>query len=110
MWRQFFSVAGVGQPVQSTVAQYGIIEEAEPFLHAAIAGDDEAGRPESADDQLVEVGGLRGGEAVETQVVQDQQVWGEEGAEGPVDGVVDSGLGHGPEEVVSVAEADGVAG
>ena len=119
MWRQFFSVAGpfdddliagIGQPVQSTVPENGVIEEAEPSLHAAVAGDDEAGYPMSADDQLVEVGGLLGSEAVEAQVVQDEQVRGEEGSEGPVDGVVNSGLGHGPEEVVSVAEADSMSG
>ena len=62
----------------------------------------------SADDQLIEVGGLLEGEAVEAQVVQDQQVLREKGPKGPVDGVVDPGLGHGPEEVVGMAESDGV--
>ena len=33
----------------------------------------------TADDQLVEVGGLLGGEPVEAQVVQDQQIREEEG-------------------------------
>ena len=64
----------------------------------------------SADDQLVEVGGLLGGEAVEAQVVQDEQVRGEKGTEGPIHRVVHPGLGHAPEEVVGVAETDGVAG
>ena len=91
--RQFFSVAGlfdddlvagVGQAVQGAVAQDGVFEEAEPFLHRQVAGDDEAGDPVSADDQLVEVGGLLGGEPVQAQVVQDEQVRGQEGAEGPV--------------------------
>ena len=66
-------VAGVGQPVQGAVAQDGVIEEAEPFLHGPVAGDDEAGDPVSADDQLVEVGGLLAGEPVEAQVAQDEQ-------------------------------------
>ena len=82
MGRQFLSVAGpldddlvagVGQPVQGAVAQDGIIEEAEPFLHGPVAGDDEAGDPVSADDQLVKVGGLLAGEPVEAQVVQNEQ-------------------------------------
>ena len=46
---------------------------------------------------------------MKTQVIQDEQVWGEERAEGPVHGVVHSGLGHGPEEVVGVNEAYGVS-
>ena len=74
MGRQFLPVAGpldddleagVGQAVQSAVSEDGVVEEAELFLDAAIAGDDEAGYPVSADDQLVEVGGLLGGEAVD---------------------------------------------
>ena len=54
-------VTGVGQAVQGAVAQSGIIEEAEPFLHSPIAGDNEAGNPASAHDQFVEVGGLLAG-------------------------------------------------
>ena len=51
-------VAGVGQPVESTVAEYGIVEEAEPFVHRPVAGDHEAGGPVAVKDQLIEVGGL----------------------------------------------------
>ena len=52
MWRQPLPVtgafdddlvAGVGQAVQGTVAQDGIVEEAEPFLDGPVVGDDEAG-------------------------------------------------------------------
>ena len=102
MGRQFLSVAGplnddletgVGQAVQGAVAQDGIIEEAEPFLHGPIAGDDEAGDPVSADDQFVQIGGLLSGEPVEAQVVQDEQVRGKEGAEGALHRVVHSGPG-----------------
>ena len=85
MGRQFLSVAvslnddletGVGQAVQGAVAQDRVVEEAEPFLHGPIAGDDEAGDPVSADDQFVQIGGLMSGEPVEAQVVQDEQVPG----------------------------------
>ena len=62
----------------------------------------------SADDQLVEVSGLLGGEPVEAQVVEDQQVRGEKGPEGAFQGVVHPGLGHAPEEVVGMEEADGM--
>ena len=93
--RQFFSVAGplndhleagVGQAVQRAVSQYRVVEEAEPFFHGPVAGDYEAGDPVPADDQLVQIGRLLGGELVQAQVVQDEQVRGEEGPEGPVPG------------------------
>ena len=45
-------VAGVGQPVQGAVAQDGVVEETEPFFHRTVAG----------------------GEAVQPQAVQDEQV------------------------------------
>ena len=40
-----YLVAGVGEAVQSAVAQDGVVEEAQPFLHRPVAGDDEAGDP-----------------------------------------------------------------
>ena len=101
-------VAGVGQPVQGAVAQNGVVKEAQPFVHGTIAGDDEAGRPVPVEDEFVKVGGLLRSEPVQAQIVQNEQVWGQEGPEGPVHRVVHSGLGHGLEEVVGVAEADGV--
>ena len=81
MGRQFFPTAGPlnddlvadsGQPIQGAVAQYRVIEEAEPFLHGPVAGDDADGDPMAADDQLVEVSRLQSGEPVEAQVVQDE--------------------------------------
>ena len=35
-------VAGVGQAVQGSVAQNGVVEEAEPLFHSPVAGDDGA--------------------------------------------------------------------
>ena len=76
MWREPFPiagafdddlVAGVGQAVQRAVAQDGVIEETQPFVHGPVAGDDEAGRPMPIEDEFVEVGGLLGGQAMETQ-------------------------------------------
>ena len=67
-------VAGVGQPVQGAVAEDGIVEEAEPFFDGPVAGDDEAGGPVAVEDEFVEIGGLLGGEPVQSQVVEDEQV------------------------------------
>ena len=47
---------------------------------------------------------------MKSQVIEDDQVWGEERAEGAVHGVVHSGLGHGPEGDTGVEEADDVPG
>ena len=82
-------VAGVGQAVEGAVAEDGVVEEAEPFVHGPVAGDDEAGRPMAIEDQLVEIGGLLGSEPVQPGVVEDEQVGGEEGPEGAVQRVVD---------------------
>ena len=81
-------VAGVGQAVQGAVAEDGIVEEAEPFFDGPVAGDDEAGGPVAVEDEFVEIGGLLWREPVQSQVVEDEQVGGEEGPEGAVHRVV----------------------
>ena len=64
MWTQPFPVAvalnddlvaGVGQPVQGGVAEDGVLEEFQPLVNGAVAGDDEAGRPVPVEDEFVEV-------------------------------------------------------
>ena len=67
-------VTGVGQAVQGAVAEDGIIEETEPLVHGPVAGDDEAGRPMAVEDELVQVGGLLGGQAMEAQIIEDEEV------------------------------------
>ena len=49
---------GVGQPIEGAVAEDGVVEEAEPFLHGPVGVDDEAGDPVAADDELIEVSRL----------------------------------------------------
>ena len=67
-------VAGVGQPVQGAIAQNGVVNEAQPLVHGAVAGDDEAGRPVSVEDEFVKVGGLLRSESVQAKVIQNEQV------------------------------------
>ena len=83
-------VARVGEPVQGAVAGDRVVEEAEPLLDGAVGGDDEARAAVAADDQLVEVDRLLRAQPVEPEVVEDQQVGGEEGAERLLGGVVDA--------------------
>ena len=80
--------SGVGQAIESAVAQYGILEQSQQFFHRPVAGDNEAGGPASAQAQVVEIGRLLGGEPVQSQVVQGQQVRSKEGPEGALQGVV----------------------
>ena len=64
----------------------------------------------AVEDEFVEVGGLLSGEPMEALVIEDEQVGSEERPEGSVHRVVHSGLSHGSEEVVGMAEAHGVPG
>ena len=61
-------VAGVGQVIEGAAAENGVLEQAQPLVHGAVAGDEEAGGPVAVQDQLVEVGRLLGGEPVQAQV------------------------------------------
>ena len=64
----------------------------------------------AVEDQLIKVSRLLGREAVQAQVVEDEQVGRQEGSEGALHRVVHPGLVHGSEEVVGMNEADGVPG
>ena len=65
-------------------AQDGAAEETEPFLHGPVGCDDEAGDPMTADYELVEISRLLGCAAMESQTNDDEQVRGQERAEGAV--------------------------
>ncbi len=62
------------------------------------------------EDEFMQIGRLLSGEAVQPEVVQDEQVGCEKRPAGAVHLVVHTGLSHGFEEIVGVAEADGVSG
>ena len=77
-----YLVAGVGEPVEGAVAEDGVVEKSKPLVDSPVGGDDEAGGTMPDDDQFVEVYGLLLCHPVETEVVEDEQVRGEEGADG----------------------------
>ena len=52
-------IAGVGQAVQGTVPQDGIVDP-QPLLRTAVAGGNEAAPPVPGYDELVEIRGLLG--------------------------------------------------
>ena len=61
--------SGVGQPVQGAVALCGVIQETHPLVNGPVAGDDEAGHPVPVEYEIMEIGGLLGGEPMQAQAV-----------------------------------------
>ncbi len=70
-------VAGVGQPVEGAVAEGGIVEETEPFLHGPIGCDDETGDPVTADYELVQISRLLGCKAMEAIIESVDEFYSE---------------------------------
>ena len=65
---------GVGQPVQSAIAEDGIVEQAEPFVHAPIGSDAKARSSMTLDDELVQIVALLGGQPAEAEIIQDDKI------------------------------------
>ena len=74
-------VGGVGQAVQRRIAENGIVEQAQPFVHAAVRGDGEARSSVTLDDQLVQIVALLRGQAAESKIVKDDKIWSQVAAE-----------------------------
>jgi len=98
VWRESFTVAGtldndlvtgISQAVQGAVAQDRVVKQSQPLFYCTVAGDDKARLAVSGDDQLIEVSRLLTGELLQTEIVQDKQVWADEGAKGLLQGMVD---------------------
>ena len=61
----------VGEAVEGALSQQGVVEEGDPFVDGAVAGDDGACAFVAFDDDLVEVAGMLGVEALEAEVVDE---------------------------------------
>ena len=103
-------MGAVGEPVEGTIREDRVGEEADPFAHVAVAGDDEAGVAMPLDNQRVEVLRLLLAESMKAEVIDHEQVRSEVTAEGSFGALVGPGLAEFAEEVVRAAEEDGVAG
>lgn len=66
----------VGQPIQGALGQDGIIEERDPLLNGAIAGENGGGSSVAFDDDLVDIAGLGRVQPAKPEVVHDQYVRG----------------------------------
>ena len=85
-------VGVVRQSVHGALCQDRIVEERDPFLHAAVAREDCRGAPVTLDDDLVDVAGLRRIEPTKPEVVNDQEVGCEEAPQGLLVRVIAAGL------------------
>jgi hypothetical protein len=103
-------VGVVGEAVEGALGQDGIVEERDPLLDGPVGSDDGGASPVTLDDDLVEVAGLLGVEASEPEVVDDEQVRGQETPEHTLGGVICPGLMDVLEEGVATEEEHPVSG
>src|SRR6516225_11342250 len=94
----------VRQTIQRGVAKDWIIEESEPFIHAAVAGEGEAAAAVTLDNQFVQVLAVLCTQTAQAEVIHDQQIRREETAERLLESVVHACLGELLEQHVGSAE------
>ena len=100
----------VGEAIQGAVGEDGIVEEGDPFLDGAIAGDHRRRPTMPFDQDVVEVAGLLGGERAEAEVIHDQDVPGEPAAQLALEGVIGARGVEGVEQLGHLDVADRAAG
>jgi hypothetical protein len=103
-------VAVVREAIERALGEDRVIEEGNPFLDGAVGGDDGRSSPVSLDDDLIEIAGLLGIEASESEVVDDEEVGREEIAQDSLGGVVGTRLVDRLEQVIAAQEEDTAAG
>jgi len=80
------------EAIKGAVGEDGVVEERDPLIHGPVAGDHGRGVPVPLDEDIVEVAGLLRGELAQAEVVQDEQVRRQPGAQLPLEGVIGAGL------------------
>jgi hypothetical protein len=100
----------VGEAVEGTLGQDGIIEEGDPLLDGPVGSDDGGASAMALNDDFVEVAGLLGVEAPKSKIINDEEVRGEEAPEHFLGGVIGPGLVDEFEERIATEEEDAVSG
>src|ERR1017187_4981724 len=98
-----------GEPVDGGVGGQRVGHEREPFAGVAVGGDHGGGFAVAFGDDLVEVGGLGGGERLEGKIVDDEQLDAGQAAVFVVQGVVQAGGGQAFEQLVGAGHGHGAA-
>ena len=96
----------VGEAVEGALGEDRVGEERDPLLDVPVAGDDGRGPAVALDDDLVEVRGLPLVESADAEVVDDEEVRGDEAPHDLVGGVVGTGLVDGLEHDVGADRQD----
>ncbi len=82
----------MSEPVECALGEDRVVEERDPLLDRAIAGDDRRRAPMTLEDHLVEVARLLRGQPAQTEVVDDQQVRRQESPDRLLYRVIGAGL------------------
>jgi hypothetical protein len=102
-------VSGAGEPVDGALGADRIGEGGEPFIGSAVGGDDHGAGAMPLDHDLVDVAAFGEIHGIEREVVDEEQVGGEEFAQFRVIGVVEAGVLEVLEHAVGPQGEDGVA-
>ena len=103
-------VGVVRKPVDRTLGQDGIVEQRNPLVDRAVAGDDGGGSSVSFENDFVEIAGLLGIETPQAEVVDDEHVGGEQAAQYLLGGVIGPRLMKSLQEVIGAEESHFAAG
>ena len=99
----------MGEPIESALAEHGVIEQRAPLLDRAVAGEDRRASAVPLQDEFVEVARLLGVEAAQPEVVDDQDVGGEQTPANLLGGVVGTRLVEQLEQLIGPQEEHGLA-
>ncbi len=100
----------MGQPVERALREDGIVEEGDPLVDGPVARDEGRGTPVALEDDLVQIARLLGAEATQPEVIDDEEVGGEQSPEGLLGRVVRPGLMEPLEHAIGAEEEDIVPG
>lgn len=99
----------MSEAIERALRQDRIVEERDPLVDGAVAGDDRRGAPVALEDDVVEVARLTGVETAEAEVIDGEDVGREQPPHRLLARVVGPGLVEGLEQVVGAEEEHLVA-
>ena len=106
-----FDLVGiVGQSVQGTLGEDGIVEERDPLFHRAVAGEDGGSSAVPFDDDLVDVARLGEIEPPQSEVVHDEQIRGKQTAHDLLARMIGLGLEQFQEHLIGPQKENPIAG
>lgn len=102
-------VGVVSEAIEGALGEHRVVEEGDPLVDGAVARDERRSAAMALEDHLVEVARLAGVEAAQAEVVEDEDVGGEQAPQHLLGRVVGTRLVKGLEHVVGAEEQHVVA-